>query len=160
MEEEIARAEQNEVRYITNPYLFINHHPEKIKMGMTMYQRIQELAKQGKPKSNTGTFDGSQDSGAQVPGRGTKPKELTAGDTVRGNLGGALGGMSASTTPDASAGPGVLQVDPAKKAASELQQQLDDQEKKRPRGRAATLLTGSAGLLSSPNVSRRSLMGF
>jgi len=33
-------------------------------------------------------------------------------------------------------------------------------EDRRPKGRAATLLTGSQGLLSTPNTSRRSLLGF
>lgn len=128
---------------------------------MTMYQRIQQLAQQGRPASNTGTFDGSQDSAAKVPGRGTKPKLLQAGDVVRGNLGGPLAANGApAPTPNPQTGAPVMQVDPAQKAQQELQQQLDDQENKRPRGRAATLLTGAGGLLTSPNVSRRSLMGF
>lgn len=33
-------------------------------------------------------------------------------------------------------------------------------DENRPKGRAATLLTGGQGLLSQPNISRRSLLGF
>lgn len=126
----------------------------------TMYQRIQELAKKGRPAPTVGTFD---DKGRATQGRtDVRPKALEGqGDPQRGQLGGP--GFSVNPPPQAGTTPVVnqaYQMTDEQKAAAQLQQESIAAEKKRPRGRAATLLTGSAGLLSTPNVSRRSLMGF
>lgn len=52
----------------------------------------------------------------------------------------------------------VTSTPAAKQAvAAKAAQQQDD---KRPRGRAATILTSPQGLLDSPNINRRSLLGF
>jgi hypothetical protein len=112
----------------------------------------QALTPQNVIDPNTGEFIG----GVNDPGRS---RPLGDGSTV--NPAGTV--MGDGTTIGAGGKPAPAdQEDPIttqEKARRQIQQELDTQEKKRPRGRAANILTGGTGLLTEPSIARRTLLG-
>lgn len=45
-------------------------------------------------------------------------------------------------------------------AQRQVQQELDEKERRRPKGRQSTIITGGTGIVDGPKTARRSLMGF
>ncbi len=128
---------------------------------MTLYESIQALGTRPKATGKTSpTGDINQDNmtlnGAPLPSYLYEAAQNQLAPNVYkppsfdyGNMQ-TQSGVAAAETKTTS--PQAVQKNAEAKAAAE--------EVRRPRGRAANLLTGSQGLLSEPNISRRSLLGF
>lgn len=121
----------------------------------TMYQKIQELAKKGRPPAGHGPTDPV--TGLPTAARSKVGPQLLAQMMVND----ARKQMGQEPFPT-EATPVVNQQiarTPEQQAQDTILQENQDAERRRKRGRASTMLSGSEGLLT-PNVSRRSLMGF
>lgn len=130
----------------------------------TMYQRIQELAAKNGGRT---TGHGEVDPVTGLPKEARSKQGPTAlGGYMRNELGKAEGWASDlgfqngqgvyETSPKVN---GQYAPTPEQMAQQTILQETQNAEKRRKRGRASTMLTGSEGLLT-PNISRRSLMGF
>lgn len=117
----------------------------------TMYQRIQEFAR---TNQNRPVGPGEIDPVTGLPVTARTPSGPT------GFVGGQIAPQAATRAGETPVVNQAFQRNTAQQAQDQIAQELQQQESRRTRGRASTLFTGSGGLLSSPSVSRRSLMGF
>lgn len=124
-------------------------------MATTIYQRLTDYV--GSPRTWTKGTPRTKD----AAGNPILPSQITpTGVSARAPLtGGPSQPLQPTILPPAKVGAAYAPT-PVQAAQRQLMQEQSAAEKQRLRGRSATLLTGSSGLLDVPSTSRRSLLGY